>query len=116
MSTRPHDPWLNENEQAVRDVLKRFTYRPGWKFSVDSGLLRVYMTVTDANPPHGEMDLTFSQPIPPHIYEGFDWIRWLYDQLRTVEMHELQEFFRIDGRVVFDPHPELLMEKINAKI
>jgi len=102
------DPFLNENERTLSELLKHFTYRPGWRFEVHRGILQVSAEVIDADDPDRIMAITFSQGIPSDVYKHFDWTRWLFEQVRAIEFHELQEFFRIDGRPVYEPHPELV--------
>jgi hypothetical protein len=111
------DSDMLEAERQIKAVLERFTYRPHWKFEVRDGCLVVIMLTTDADKPDEDIVLTFTQPIPRHyafMRNGMDWTWWLFEQFKTIEFHELQEFFRIDGRSVYDPHPELMMGKIDV--
>jgi hypothetical protein len=98
----------HENEQAIKEILKHFTYRPRWHFETSLGMLRVTAEVVDANNPDRMIPLIFDQPIPRHPMRDFDWTRWLFEQIKNIEHHELQEFFRIDGKPVYEPHPELV--------
>lgn len=105
---RHHDPEIEAAQEAIREVLKRFTYRPHWRFEVNEGFLTVTMLVVDADEPDQNIVLTFTQTIPRYAFmHDFDWTRWLFEQVRNIEHHEMQEFFRIDGRPVYEPHPEL---------
>lgn len=93
-------------EEPLRELLRRFTYRPGWTFSIENGDLRVRAEVIDANNQSQAIPLTFARSIPRCVYQEFDWVGWLYEQVLAMERHEAQEFFKIDGRQVYDPHPE----------
>lgn len=110
--TYPADyPDRIEAERAISAILQRFTYRSGWFFKVEDGYLKVTVEVEDAERPGEMITLTFTQTIPVQyafMREEFDWTRWLFEQVRTMEHHELQEFFRIDGKPVYEPHPELV--------
>lgn len=102
------DPALAANEREVRAILSRFTYRPGWQFVVEDGYLKVYASLVDATNPKETIPLVFGRMIPRYDFtHGFEWTRWLFEQVREIEMHEVQEFFRIDGKCVYEPHPEL---------
>lgn len=107
----PSDPYMMaEAEEAIKAILTRFTYRSGWFFKVEKGHLKVNVEVEDADRPGEMIALTFSQHIPGDyaFLKDFDWMRWLFEQVRIMEHHELQEFFRIDGKPVYEPHPELV--------
>lgn len=106
------DAEIQAAEIELRALLKRFTYRPHWRFEVNAGFMIVTMLTADADNPGKDIVLTFTQAIPRYAFmRDFDWTRWLFEQVRIMEHHELQEFFRIDGRPVYEPHPELMERK-----
>jgi hypothetical protein len=90
----------------LKDLLARFTYRPGWKFTLDrEGAVRVEAMVIDTDDTERVCPLSFRQMPPRHVYDGFPWEKWLFDEIiMKIERHEASEFFKIDGVKVFDPH------------
>lgn len=104
-------PDMLQAEQPLRELLRHFTYRPGWEFEVHQGRLTITATVIDAYNQDRTMPLTFSQILPFPVPMSFTWERWLFDQIMKVERHEAQEFFQIGGVPVYDPHKE---EEFNA--
>lgn len=94
----------------------RVTYKPGWKIELRQPLStpwEVHLTVAGTVP-----DVTTGLPttvygthrLPRDVFDNlpddlvYDWIRgWIVE----AEMHELDEFFKVDGRHFRDPHPEL---------
>jgi hypothetical protein len=103
----PPEVNIRELERPLRNLLHNFTYRPGWKFSVEDGFLRIDAQVIDANKQTETCPLISVQQIPPQLRQDFDWTRWLFNVILDLERHEVQEFFRIDGRPVYEPHPEI---------
>lgn len=101
---------LHELEQ----ILSTITYKPGWKIVVNQTLerellyLQIHATVTDAwsdLPARGQF---FATTIPaPLISDAEQFIRWVRDSIIQFEMHEVDEYLRINGEWVNHPHPEL---------
>lgn len=97
-------PDFGINEAPLRAILAKFTYKPGWRFYVEKGMLRVDAMVVDAYDHNKMTPLGYLHGIPSHVREDFPWERWLLDQIIEIERHEAMEFFEIDGVKVFDPH------------
>lgn len=95
---------LRCDEQPLRDLLRVFTYRPGWEFFIERGMLRVRATVIDSTNQTQSCPLSYEHALPRYTHPGFDWQRWLFDQIMTIERHEAQEFFQVAGVPVYDPH------------
>lgn len=93
---------------ALKELLSRFTYRPGWDFNIlrerDTYILHISADVVDSDNPHKIAPLQFAHGIPQFVPPAFDWQRWLLDMIMEVERHECREFFKIDGVKVYDPH------------
>ena len=96
---------------SLAELLTRFTYRPGWMFSAleAHGMthLSINAEVVDADNPKGPpIRITFNTAVDHVLLQiaGDRWKQWLREQIRTVEMHEVDEFFQIDGHKPFDPH------------
>lgn len=42
--------------------------------------------------------------VPVATYDRENWIRWLFEQLKSIEIHEVCEWFKVDGQRVYPPH------------
>lgn len=104
----------------VANTLKRFTYKPGFSFEVFThpyeGLcVAIRFSVPDSTKSLADyagavravslQHQCVNVPVPPIISAEhlFDWIEW---RCRTIEIHELCEFAKVDGTVRHDPHSE----------
>lgn len=92
----------------VQDYLARLTYKPGWSFAAYlgkwEGLHIVINTKTqDAFKPDAmvELDVQTFLPWPENSYELERWLMW---RLGRIEIHEMREWFKRDGKVVDSPH------------
>jgi len=94
-------------------ILKHFTYKPGWGFNTivdaDYIILTIMVEAIDADCPSRKIVITTRATLDRRQADIMDTVRlqrWLRDSILTVERHEMDEFFQIDGIKVFDPHPE----------
>jgi len=100
-------------------VLAEFTYRPKWRFVLvrepmtgwPSGMgawgLRVRAWVEDAYHPGvwGTETQTFPVPWPHGPDSQEEWVAWLRRAvIFPVEQHESDEWFKVGGVRLFDPH------------
>jgi len=105
-------------------LLKGFTYKPGyaWSFVIhetaeieglrwlsDSQTASLYLKcyVPDSTrPPHEPYLLQFQSYVGAWIetYDRDQQVLWLREVLRTFEIHEIDEWFRINGELVNNPH------------
>lgn len=80
--------------------------KPGWGFRMASTAdgLRVIIRVAGHDSYDGHtMTIDHYFAVPPTTYNLASWRRWLFDQCRRVENHELGEWFRIDDVRHFAP-------------
>ena len=96
--------FFSPDEEPLQRLLNGFTYRPDWSFVIENGVLVVRALVIDTDNTGKIIPLQFGIGLPSRVRPGFDWTRWLFDQIMEVERHEAQEFFKINGIKVFDPH------------
>ncbi len=88
--------------------LEKVSYKPGFRFTVYDGTwegqhMVITTSVPDAYKP-GEMTvLDVHSMLPPMRDREALW-EWLAWRLGRIEIHEMREFLRVDGRPVFDPH------------
>lgn len=92
------------DEAPLKAILKHFTYRPGWRFTIHRGMLYVDALVIDANQQDRNAPLAFRTALPTMVHDDFPWERWLFDTILGIERHEAAEFFQINGTKTFDPH------------
>jgi len=95
--------------QIARDI-KRVTYKPGWTFEVgqhpiEGPTLSIAFAVPNSYRQGEQQVQRVNSPIPP-LYSREHVYAWLMWRISIVEMHELAEFFKVDGQMVYDPHSE----------
>lgn len=80
---------------------------PGWRFAWynkhDEGdVVEISFTVPNAREPGDQTQRvwTFVPPVSTEE-EFYEWLRW---RLRRIAIHEVNEFFLVDGQRVNDPH------------
>jgi hypothetical protein len=95
----------------IRECLERCEYKPGWSWELREDLwegpfVRFLVTVDDSyavEQADGVITLGIDSWLPPQVSE--ESLRlWLAWRLGRIESHEMREFFKVDGRPVFDPH------------
>jgi hypothetical protein len=92
----------------IQAELERVTFMPGWTITAYQGRwegqhLQITTQVPDAYDPASTVTLdvhTFLPPIPDAEYLH-DWITW---RLARLAVHEVREFYRVDGKPAHDPH------------
>ncbi len=99
----------------MRDILARITYKPGWKLEPwYTSRLRNTMAITisfDAPNVHRPTE-TIRIEREHHISVDslMNWdhddliVCYLFSLLRETEFHETQEWFKYDGKHVYEPH------------
>jgi len=93
----------------LRRLVSRVKCKPGWKFRIETedGALRMVIRIdcVDAYDQErgGRMYLDHYFPVPITTYNEKSWRRWMFEQCRRLENHELGEFFEIDGERPFAP-------------
>ena len=99
--------------QYWENVLKRITYKKDVTFSIrdDWGNARFCMLVVsrvaeDVENPDVKIPLFYRESFPMDIPDDA-FIYLCYSAVRMFEMHELDEWFKVDGKHHKDPHPEV---------
>ena len=99
----------------LQALCSRLSYKPNSHLSArreswgDFVTIRVALSVPDVEQPEKLAPVTASYSLS--LAELAHWtedhaIRFIQTQWRRLELHEGDEFFRLDGRPVTDPHPE----------
>lgn len=96
--------------EQLREHLTKVTYKPGWSFTVYDGEwegqhIVIRTVVHDAYDPTKTTALDVHSMLPPmdSIDQFNNWLMW---RLGRIEVHEMREFFRVNGTPVSDPHKE----------
>lgn len=94
--------------EQIREHLTHLSYKPGWSFEVYDGRwegqhIAIRGEVEDSYRPGEKTVLDVHSMLPPMTGTGAleAWLIW---RLCRLEVHEAREFFKRDGRVLFDPH------------
>lgn len=100
----------NNTHDVLRDLVSRVTCKPGWRFRLvddDEGFrLVIYVPCDDSRAMTAEprpIAVNHFFPVPTATYNLTSWRRWLFEQCRKVEDHELGEWFLVDGARPFAP-------------
>lgn len=98
-----------EVEQIARFVRERVSYKPGWELRVDAvgpsyhPFLSVRADLEDSYDPGRQTRIGIRQAIPP-VRSEEQLLRWVRDALGRIELHERDEWLKLDGEMPFDPH------------
>lgn len=108
--------------QEVRQFCARITYKPGWVLTVTAPEPRIHKpwhvvvnldyTVPSIHNPYMMQPLTTGFSIAEHslveMLARGDFMNFIKVNLfRRAELHELDEWLKLDGVCVTEPHPEL---------
>ena len=83
--------------------------KPGWSFRLqdEDGALRLVIRVRGYDSAHPDdllpMTVDHFHPVPTATYNERTWRRWIFEQCRRVENHELGEWFRDGDERPFAP-------------
>ena len=97
---------------VAQRYLRRITYRPGWSFELYQGEFEgphicINAKVMDSYHPGEETVLDIHSPVPLAALETESaLLRYLAWRLQIIETHEMREWLKMDGAVIFDPHAD----------
>lgn len=97
---------------SLAAVLERLHYKPGWKFSImrntESGFMTlvVQAAVENVEAPHEKVQINMTETVHPEMTDD-EFINTVCSAICKMEMHEVDEYFKVDGRHYREPHPEL---------
>lgn len=100
-------------EDEINAHLWRISYKPGWSFAAYRGRWEgMHLTITtlvdDAFKPGEKVTLRVECFLSPNDYADTPSLEaWLMYRLARIEVHEMREFFKRDGKVVSSPHAPL---------
>jgi hypothetical protein len=83
------------------------SYKPGWKFSATEEKLTIEVRTVEDSRNFGEyVTLTFTWPWDESFYA----VDFVWECIHRAELHEIAEWFRVDGRLTHDPHTTMKNE------
>lgn len=94
--------------QEIQNHLTKVTYKPGWSFEAYTGRweynhIIIRTEVPDAETPENTVTLDIHSMLPP-MSDTHQFDQWLMWRLARIEIHEMREFYKIEGKVVDSPH------------
>jgi hypothetical protein len=95
--------------RVLTDLVDRVRCKPGWSFSVveedGAGRLVIRVEGYDSSRPseRAPFNVRHFFPVPEATYNEKTWRRWIFEQCRRLENHELGEWFRIGTERPFQP-------------
>ncbi len=95
----------------VQSILSRVTYKFGWELTLTedenpSLCITAWLEDSCSHNPGDAILVDIHSQLPP-FYTESEVLRWLRWRLRAIEVHEVDEFLRLDGKAVFDPHRDV---------
>ena len=100
---------MTDTFDILRKVVAGAQCKPGWKFALiveEDGALRLRITDTecaDAFDPSTPRPLNHFFPVPTATFNEKSWRRWVFEQCRRLENHELGEWLRWGDERPFAP-------------
>jgi hypothetical protein len=100
--------------QEIQRLVGTVTYKYGWRIGVDvfSDYIRIFigMSVPDVTNPSLPIEVGLNRMIPFDRLMGMGkhWpeavTREIYDGILALECHEASEWFKVDGKAIFNEH------------
>lgn len=88
---------------TLNQLIDRLVYKPGWVFELaDRDHLHITIPTYDSAT-HAPRTVEHVFGVPHDVKSGADWLRWLRARVVDVELHEVGEFFQVDGQRPFYP-------------
>jgi hypothetical protein len=98
----------------VKRALARFTFAPGWDIRVQvSPFYGEFELVIEFFAPNSrdggvrEANVRFNSTIPNYVMQDEEYFGvWFKNALKSLWIHEFDEWLRFDGELVHDPHAQ----------
>lgn len=107
---------MKKPEDHVTEIFKRIKYKPRSKiYTITSDpmyenprsvvMFRVSHPVIDVNPPHEEIEVIVNGELElDHLHDEQYVIAKVYEAIKTLQLHEIDEWLRFDGHRLTEPH------------
>lgn len=89
-----------DTHDILRRLVDEVNYKPGWTMHLEEKDGGLFLIITDtkcrdAYDPEHLMHLSHEHPVPMAVtYNEATWKRWIFEQCRRVENHEIGEWLR----------------------
>jgi hypothetical protein len=102
-----------DQRSVFEDWLRAVAYRPGVTFSISGEAFEIKVHTVDSRSARDdlrEIDVTHRTLLPeidhrlPEAQRRAAFLDFVRDCVLAMERHESQEWFRVNGRMVVDPH------------
>ncbi len=99
-------------------IVERLTYKPGSTFVLsphvdlapgDGARLTIRQRLPNVKSPIYHTEIALIKTITSIKLKRMDvmeFMSWLHKMLEAMETHEINEWLKLDGKTLFDPHPE----------
>lgn len=97
--------------EVINDLISHFTYKPGWEIKAlvdDWGgvIMSTVRTEPDANDPTQQAQVALARVFDPPPSITPEVVKtWVHALLVDAELHEVDEWLRLDGHRITNPHP-----------
>lgn len=98
------------SNRAIRTILQRLSYQPGWDFyitricSEPHCVFHITTTAPNSRNPEVRVNILY-HVVATGLYSEAQLVDAVKQGLKDINNHEFDEWFRIDGKPVNDPHP-----------
>lgn len=95
---------------ALRDITYDRDEPPGDRFQLvrddeaNYAVLYVFTYQRNTYPPHRMRHTRHEFVVPVATYNYGTWVRWVFDRIASIELHETCESFQVDGVRIYAPH------------
>ena len=104
---------LTDKQRRIVNLMHRITYKPDSQVNImldapEYYYLSIQIPVYDAHNPkeHSLLRMNIRLPLKETLDEMTDdqIIKMVFDGIMDYERHEAQEWFKLDGKIIYDPH------------
>jgi hypothetical protein len=90
--------------EVAKRLVARLKYKDGWRFDVAAdGMILVRAWLPDVQSPERSIEIGWSVAFTDSDHEEYC-IQAIYRAVIDMELHETSEWFRVDGRAIFNEH------------
>lgn len=97
----------DNTHNILRKLVSEVKCKPGWLFRIhtedDALFLVIRILCKNSYPPHEHRQIDHYHPVPIATYNLKTWQRWIFEQCRRTENHELGEWLRWGEERPFAP-------------
>jgi hypothetical protein len=95
----------------LESVVDRVSYKDGSRFALarddesNYAVLFIFLGVPNSyREDRAERYTRFEFVVPVATYDSLNWARWVFERVKEIELHEVREWFKLDGERPYQPH------------